>query len=174
MCGVEYIAILFRLIPETSTFWCILIPKVGTIFGLASNKSLKPVPKYTTENKVAGINSLLPPEGLKLVTFWMLQDRCVKPHSATQDIRGLTAKQNHTQYNVIQLQTDMGAIQREQSRIICSPVVVSYCLRFSALIHLSFKYLMCWLTKSFFLKIKHRNLSSLTTDNMAPCGTPIS
>jgi len=111
---VEFFAILLRLISESNTFYCILIPRVGIIFCVASNsRRLKPVPYtqlksglqgYIVDTVVGvavhGTTHLLPHDGLRLVTFWMLRDKCAMQNSAHGlETRGLIAKQNCTQHN---------------------------------------------------------------------------
>jgi len=44
MQGVKFITILLRLISESTMVWFNLIPSVGMVFGLASNRRRKPVP----------------------------------------------------------------------------------------------------------------------------------
>ena len=55
MYGVEVVAILSKLIPESRTLWCIRGPRVGMMVGLASNRRLKPLPKNAIKSRVARV-----------------------------------------------------------------------------------------------------------------------
>ena len=57
--GVEVIAILFKLIPESRTLWCIRRPRVGMMVGLASNRRLKPLPKTLLKAGLLGFDRSL-------------------------------------------------------------------------------------------------------------------
>ena len=59
MYGVEIIAMLLKLIPESRTLWCIRVPRVGLRCGLASNRRLKAVPNTHLKAGLQGFDRSL-------------------------------------------------------------------------------------------------------------------
>jgi len=94
-----------------------LLPSVGMVFGLASNRRLKPVPNTLLKAGLHGWDQSLkiccthsswlqssrgssvhplPHVSLKLVKIWILQDKCATLHSAhNQETQGLIAELIH-------------------------------------------------------------------------------